>query len=108
MKKSRITIRHAISGRLRFSVNEILHAYERAILLEKWLSQKHGIIKIEVRAQSGSVIVCYTPKETNPEDIRELLILASDICPGHAYSRSSRMPSVCAASCVMNILWQKP
>ncbi len=98
MKKSRITIRHAISGRLRFNVNEILHAYERAVSLEKWLAQKNGITKIEVRAHSGSVIVCYKHKEIKPEQLRELLIQALEIHPKQA--RSSRMPSVCAMSCV--------
>jgi len=98
MKKSRITIRHAISGRLRFTVSEILYAYDRAVSLEKWLAQKQGISKIEVRAQSGSVIVCYNHRETTPQEIRDLLMQALEIHPKQA--RSSRMPSICAMSCV--------
>lgn len=100
MKKSRIVIRHAIPGRMRFKVCEIRYAYQRALSLEKWLARKSGIIGIEVRANSGSVILLYNHKEISPRQLSDLLMQALEIHPEQAYSRSSRMPSVCAKSCV--------
>lgn len=97
--KNRIAIRHAVQGRLRFKIKEILYAYERAVSLEKWLAQKKGIVQIEVRAHSGSVIVFYNHREISSAQLPDLLLQALAACPKSAFSQSSRMPAVCTADC---------
>lgn len=102
MKKGKITIRHAVSGRLRFHVCGIRHDYERSALVEKWLAQQDGISDAEVRPGSGSVILFYNHNNMTSGQLLELLTKSLTVYPYHFEPEAlpdSPMSAVCSTRC---------
>ncbi|HID29180.1 MAG TPA: cation-translocating P-type ATPase [Desulfobacterales bacterium] len=64
---------HSIPGRLRVKLPSTLRCETHFRHLEKWLSRKGSLQRVEVRRSTGSVILVYDPEEMQPHTLMDLL-----------------------------------
>ncbi|MBF0377736.1 MAG: cation-translocating P-type ATPase [Desulfamplus sp.] len=102
-----VGLRHSMKGRARFKVKDIKNAYRRALALEKTISQEKGIIGIQARAYSGSVIVFFNDDEITIKQLSQLLaeslitVIAQSALSYYetVVSKNSLAVSACAMKC---------
>ncbi len=64
LKKNGIRVRQFIPGRMRVQVTACLQNSEKSSWMQKFMTGQKGVIRADVRAPSGSVIILFDPDKT--------------------------------------------
>ena len=73
LSSGKMTIRHAVPGRLRIKVASIQHREDRSYGLQHWLSRQEHVSMVEVHPVTGSVILYYDPEKTGTDNLLRLV-----------------------------------
>ena len=73
LSSGKMTIRHAVPGRLRIKVASIQHREDRSYGLQHWLSRQEHVSMAEVHPVTGSVILYYDPEKTGTDNLLRLV-----------------------------------
>ncbi|MFV0439635.1 MAG: heavy metal translocating P-type ATPase [Desulfopila sp.] len=91
LRKTKISVKHAMAGRLRVRVESLKRSTERGQWMIERLRQVQSIVDVQTRKATGSMIVLFNPEEITTQQI--LAEIAAQVISPRQYSSSAPLLS---------------
>ena len=79
LQQNNLTVCHVTRGRLRVKVSSPKPLGDRFPKLQEWLSEQDGVVRVEVRPVTGSIILLYNPERTGTGGLIALVACGLDM-----------------------------